>query len=379
VTIAEVISTGTELMQGRGADANFVFLSRYLTDRGLNVRYHATYGDRADDLERGLKLARARADLIVMTGGLGPTDDDLTRSTAAEVFHRPLVWRPRLWARIRRKLSRRAPINRRQAFLPRGARVVPNPTGTAPGFVIRDDTCTFVALSGVPDEMRAMLRRVRLPARPVRLQTFRIFGLPESVVEQKIAGRLGPHGITASRGLITVSVRGGEARRFMRRAFGARIVTEDERDLERVVGERLIEAGRTLAVAESCTGGLLTDRLTDVPGISKVLLESVVAYSNAAKVARLGVRPETLRRHGAVSRPTAVEMAHGVAVTSGAALGLSTTGVCGPTGRPIGLAWVGLWDGARAHTCRLTLRGDRRRIKSMIAYHALDLLRRALG
>lgn len=359
--IAEVISTGTELMTGRGADGNFVWLARYLTDRGCDVRYHATYGDRRDDLENGIKLARARADLIVMTGGLGPTDDDLTRAVVAEVFHRPLVFHPKLVKR------RRPRINLRQAYIPRGARVVRNPLGTAPGFVVRDGPVTLVALSGVPDEMRAMMRTVPLAGRPPRLQTFRLFGLAEAVVDEKLSG---DYGITVSGGQITVTFRGGpDRRRFMRRTFGDRIFTEDERGLEQVVGEALIASGRTLAVAESCTGGLVTDLLTDVPGISAVLLEGAVTYSNASKAARLGVR--VVR---AVCEETAVGMARGAAEGAGAQLGLSTTGVAGPGGHPVGLVWVAVWDG-RAHTRRLQLRGDRRRIKRFAAMHALDLLR----
>lgn len=359
--IAEVISTGTELMTGRGADGNFTWLARYLTDRGCDVRYHATYGDDRRDLENGVKLARARADLIVMTGGLGPTDDDLTRAVVAEVFHRPLAFHPRLVKR------RRPAINLRQAWIPLGARVVRNPRGTAPGFIVHDGDVMLVALSGVPDEMRAMMRSVRLPGGAPRLQTFRLFGLPEAVVDEKLDG---DYGITVSRGQITVTFRGGpDRRRFMRRTFGSNLFAEDERSLEFVVGEKLITSRRTLAVAESCTGGLVTDLLTDVPGISSVLLEGAVTYSNASKEARLGIR--VVR---AVSEETAVGMARGAAEGAGAQLGLSTTGVAGPGGHPVGLVWVAAWDG-RPHTRRLQLRGDRRRIKVLAAMHALDLLR----
>jgi nicotinamide-nucleotide amidase len=170
-----------------------------------------------------------------------------------------------------------------------------------------------------------------------------------------------------------VAFRGGpDRRRFMRRTFGDRLFAEDERGLERVVGEALIASRRTLAVAESCTGGLVTDLLTDVPGISTVLLEGTVTYSNASKASRLGVA--VVR---AVSEETAVGMARGAAESAGAQLGLSTTGVAGPGGHPVGLVWVAAWDG-RAHTRRLQLRGDRRRIKTLAAMHALDLLRQTI-
>ena len=296
-----------------------------------------------------------------MTGGLGPTDDDLTRAVVAEVFHRPLVFRPKLVKR------RRPAINLRQAYIPRGARVVRNPLGTAPGFVVRDGEVTLVALSGVPDEMRAMMRGVRLPGRAPRTQTFRLFGLPEAVVDEKLSGE---YGITVGRGQITVTFRGGpDRRRFMRRTFGSNIFTEDERALEHVAGEALIASGRTLAVAESCTGGLVSDLLTDVPGISAVLLEAAVTYSNASKETRLGMH--VVR---AVSEETAVGMARGAAESAGAQLGLSTTGVAGPGGHPVGLVWMAVWDGS-PHTRRLQLLGDRRRIKTLAAMHALDLLR----
>jgi nicotinamide-nucleotide amidase len=363
--IVEIISTGAELMHGRWADSNFVYLAQRLTQLGHDVRYHATYGDDRGDLERGLKLALARAELVIMTGGLGPTDDDLTRQVAAEVFHRPLVFRRELVKR------RRPAINLRQAYVPRGARVIRNPLGTAPGFLIRQGPTTFAALSGVPDEMRSMFASIPLPRRAARLQTFRIFGLSEAAVDTAVAGKIPPYGITVRRGCVTVVVR-GEARAFMRRKFGAHVFTEDDRELEQVAAAAL--AGRTLAIAESCTGGLITDRLTDVPGISRSLLETVVAYSNASKIARLGVRERTLRDHGAVSEQTAVEMARGVAERAGADVGLAVTGVAGPTGRPVGLVWIALWNGAPRER-RLDLRGDRRRIKMLAAAHALDLLR----
>lgn len=391
---AEVISSGTELMQGRGADGNFVYLARRLGELGHDVRYHSTYGDDRRDLDGGLKLALARADLVVMTGGLGPTSDDLTRDVASEVFHRPLEFRPALWrqivARFRRFGRVARAIQRVQARMPRGARALRNDQGSAPGFVLREGRQVFVALPGPPNEMQPMFEKFVAPtlgSRRPPLPTFRLFGLMESEVEEKVRpyfAKLGiPYGITVKRGAVTVVPRRGRHATWMRRTFGDRLFTEDERDLEAVVGERLIELRKTVAIAESCTGGLVADRLTDVPGISDVLLEAVVAYSDESKTDRLGVWSATLRRCGAVSSEVACEMAAGAARRAGADYGLSTTGIAGPSGgskeKPVGLVWIGLFHRGRARAFKkLYPNRPRRMIKERAADAALNVLRLGL-
>lgn len=391
----EILSTGTELLRGRGIDTNAAWLARELEAAGLEVRHRQVVDDHLGRLVDALKLAAARSDIILMTGGLGPTEDDLTRAAAAEAFHRELAFRPELWHRIqerfRRAKVRMAAIHRRQAFIPRGARALPNPHGSAPGFALRQDGVFFAALPGPPREMRPMFLRYVLPRLPRRADTLdwegRSFGVPEATVDEivrPIVGRRAAYGLTVQGGQVTIWLRAegpGRARtiadlsRRIRRALGESFY---EGDLHEVVARRLIETRTTFAVAESCTGGLVAHRLTEVPGVSAVFLEGVVAYSNASKVRLLGVPEDLLRRHGAVSEEVARAMALGVARRSGAALGAAVTGIAGPGGgtpaKPVGLCYMAV--GERVE--RKVFSGERSFVKERAAMHVLDMVRRAL-
>ncbi len=388
----EVLSTGTELLRGRTADTNLAWLAREAEMADLEVRHHQTVEDDPGRLVDALKLAAARSDVVLLTGGLGPTEDDWTRRVAAEAFHRPLVFRPGLWkvirARFRRYRLRMAAINRRQAYLPRGAAALPNPNGSAPGFLLRQDGVLFAALPGPPHEMqpmflRGVLPRIRRP-RGFDLWEGKSFGLSEAAVDEivrRIVGRRAAYGLTVRGGVVSIAIRAEGPRRRetlealarrVRSALGERFL---EGDLAEAVARKLIATGTTLAVAESCTGGLIAHLLTDVPGVSEVLIEAVVAYSNGSKVRRLGVPAELIRRHGAVSGEVARAMARGVARTSGADLGVAVTGIAGPSGgsrtKPLGLCFMAVGDRVE----RRVFPGDRGAVKARAANFALDMVR----
>ncbi len=391
----EVISTGTELLRGRTVDANLAWLGRRLEEAGCEMDGHQTVGDRLDALVEAIKLAAARSDVVLLTGGLGPTEDDLTRLAAAEAFRRPLMFRPDLWRRIRagfrRRRSRMAAVNRRQAFVPCGSWVLPNPRGSAAGFALRQYGVFFAAMPGPPGEMQPMFLRHVLPRirRPRRFEIWEggAFGLSEAAVDElvsRIVGGKASYGLTVRGGMVRIAVRTeGPRRRELAASISRRIreALRDcflEGDLPEVVAGMLIRSGTTIAVAESCTGGLISHMLTRVPGVSAVLLEAVVAYSNEAKVRRLGVPAEAIRLHGAVSEEVARAMALGVARSAGADIGAAVTGIAGPSGgsreKPVGLCFMAVGDRVE----RRVFSGDRETVKERAANHALNMVRLVL-
>lgn len=393
--VVEILSSGSELLRGRGLDLHLGWFGRRLEAAGLEIRHHQTLADDRRRLVDGLKLAAARSDIVILTGGLGPTEDDHAREAAAKAFHRPLVFRASEWKRIRdrfRSVRRKMSANnRRQAFLPKGARLIPNPRGTAPGFLIRDGGVIFAALPGPPNEMHPMFLKGVLPALKVR-RTFevwegRAYGIPEGTVDEtvsRIVGRSASYGLTVRQGQVNITIRGEGSRRKqilrtlarrVRAAFGDAFM---ERNLPEEVAHLLMDRGVTLAVAESCTGGLITHGLTEVPGVSSVLLEGVVTYSNASKTARLGVAPGLIRRHGAVSAEVARAMAAGVARSSGARLGAAVTGIAGPGGgskeKPVGLCFMAV----NGRVERRVFPGIRADVKLRAANFTLNMIRQAL-
>jgi len=388
----EILSTGTELLRGKNVDTNAAWLAQQLGKAGLEVAYHQTVDDHFGRLVDAVKLAASRADLILLTGGLGPTEDDYTRAVAEEAFHRPLVWKPEIWTSIRERFRKyklkMAAINKRQAYVPEGAAVLPNPNGTAPGFLLRQAGVTFVAMPGPPREMQPMfvghvLPKIRRTADFAVWEGFS-YGLPEGTVDEIVNGIVGKratYGLTVRIGRVNISIRAEGARRqqvlrdLSRRVVAALGPCYMDGELNEVVGRKLIETKTTVAVAESCTGGLISHRLTEVPGISDVLLESVVTYSNESKVRRLGVDPALIAEHGAVSEPVARAMALGVARTSGAAVGVAVTGIAGPGGgtarKPVGLCYMAVGDRVESRV----FSGDRTHVKERAAGYALNMLR----
>jgi nicotinamide-nucleotide amidase len=388
----EILSTGTELLRGKNVDTNSAWIAQKLADAGLEVRYHQTIDDHFGRLVDAIKLAASRSDLLLMTGGLGPTEDDYTRTAVEEAFHRPLEYRPELWkaieARFKRTGTRMAAINKRQAYVPKGAVVLPNPNGTAPGFLLRDGPVRFVAMPGPPREMQPMFLSHVLPRIRTRADfdvwSCNSYGIPEGTVDEivkKIVGARAGYGLTVSLGRVNISIRAEGPRRkkvladLSRRVCAALGDAYMDAEVHQVVAWKLMETGTTLAVAESCTGGLISHRLTEVPGISDVLLESLVTYSNESKVKRLGVDPALIAAHGAVSEEVARAMALGAARTSGAQVGLAVTGIAGPGGgserKPVGLCYMAVND----HVESKVFVGDRSHVKDRAAGYALNMLR----
>jgi nicotinamide-nucleotide amidase len=411
---ASLLAIGDEIVAGLTLDTNSAFLSEALRAAGVEVVGVLSVPDDEEAILRALERALEDAELAVTTGGLGPTADDLTTACVARLAGRALrLDEPSLRLVEERFRSRGLEMpanNRKQALLPEGCTVVPNPLGTAPGFlcpVERGGTTRHVAcLPGVPREMRRMTEetlvpwvRERQPGRRFASRVFSTFGLTESRMDELLAGVVSPAEARLSfraafpRLQARLSVSGGpgedlEARldaleRRVRERLGHHVYAVGDEGMEESVGRLLREKGLTLAVAESCTGGLIGSRITDVAGSSGYFLLGVVAYSNEAKQELLGVRPGTLADFGAVSTETAEEMAEGIRRRAGADLGLATTGIAGPGGgspeKPVGTVCVGLaWEGG-AWSKRYQL-GERERgwIKQMTAQIALDRARRHL-
>lgn len=401
----EVISTGTELMRGQSVDTNLAHIARQLLPMGLEVRYHSTYGDVLEDLSGGIRSALRRAQVVILTGGLGPTEDDMTREAAAKALQRTLVFHAEEFSRIRARFGRlRVPmarINRRQAYLPAGAQIVPNPRGSAPGFICTSAGKFFVALPGVPSEMEIMLEQTVLPALAARyrpekdfeIRTFRVFGLPEGTVDEALLRMVRRHrgleyGITVRGGMVTFSFKasGHEGERILnrlsevaRRRFGSALLGDGNTTLEGEVARLLREGDTSIALAESCTGGEVASRLTDISGISKALLEALVVYSNPSKSKRLLVPQGLIQSTGAVSKEVACAMAEGVVRTSGATIGAATTGVAGPTGgtseKPVGLVFIAVHGRGKTEVRRFSFPPERLTVKDRAASWTLNMLR----
>lgn len=385
--VAEILAIGDELIHGALLDTNSKWLAGELERLGAVVHRFTVTSDDPDQLRAALADACARADVVVATGGLGPTLDDRTRDVVAEVLGGPLWFDAPSWAQVHdylHKRGRQVPeSNRRQAFFPPGAAPIPNPVGTAPGFDVRIGRARFFALPGVPREMRVLAADYVLPAvaampglTPTAQLWLRILGPSEALLGERIEpfmvpGRNPAVGITATGGLLTIRIVATaptrEAAASACEATAAELrplvqqwlFAEGTLDLPELLLQRFAAAGRTLALAESCTGGLLAAKLTDIAGASKVLAGGVVAYSNASKVALLGVPEAVLAEHGAVSEPTAAAMASGARQRFAADFAVATTGIAGPDGgsvdKPVGTVCFGLATaaGTRAWTVRI--------------------------
>lgn len=408
--IAEVLAVGTELLMGQIANTNAQYISSRLPDVGIGVYYHSVVGDNPKRLKECLQLALSRADLIVMTGGLGPTQDDLTKETVAEAMNRKLVLDQEsldkmksFFAKLNRPMTEN---NVKQAYLPENSLIIRNRNGTAPGCIIVEGEKTVIMLPGPPSEMKPMFEETVIPyfmeKAEFRLVSkfLRIFGIGESAMESRIIDMIerqtnptiAPY---AKDGEVTLRVtarypKGPEKEDLItpvideiKQRLGDAVYSTENLNLEEVAAQRLLETHTTLAVAESCTGGLVSSKLTDIQGISEVFNRGFITYSNQAKRENLGVREETLDRYGAVSRETAVEMAEGARRVSGTDLGLSITGIAGPGGgtpeKPVGLVFVALAHKDGTYCKELNLWGNRTRIRSVTALHAFDMIRRHLS
>jgi len=407
----EIIAVGSELLTPFFQDTNSLFLTERLNDLGLGVSFKTLVGDDERDLLRAIRTALGRARLVIAMGGLGPTEDDRTRACVAKALGRELVPDPAVLAAIRKRFRRRGlPMtasNRKQALVIQGAEVLENPNGTAPGLWIETTRHKIVLLPGPPHELKPMFDkqvRPRLAAvgRGVTLRrTLRLTGLGESMMESLIKDLYGqvPAGIAvttlAGPGDLSIHLTyqgpgpatpasgllDGIQAAFARR-LGQWVYSADGQSLEAVVGALLTRRRKTLACAESCTGGLIGHRLTNVPGSSHYFLESAVVYGNRAKTRRLGVAPALIEKHGAVSAPVARAMAAGIRRTAAADYGLAVTGIAGPGGgtkrKPVGLVYTALAGPRGVSVERNLFWGAREQVKFLSSQRALDMLRKEL-
>lgn len=409
---AEILCVGTELLLGGTLNTNATYLSRGLAAIGVSVYHHSVVGDNPERLKNSLNLALSRADLVILTGGLGPTYDDLTKEMVAEYFHRPMELHEESLRRITVYFERLGRVmtdnNKKQALMPQGAVVFPNDHGTAPGLAVEENGKMAILLPGPPREMRPMFDEEVIPFLQKRSdvvfvsQNIHIFGMGESMVEsilkpmmlESLNPTVAPYAKDGEVMLrVTASAGDEQAARAMTEpmvqkiceTLGDVVYGVDIGDLQTAAVKKLTELGLKAATAESCTGGFVSKRLTEVPGSSAVFECGVCTYANRIKEQLLGVSRETLEQYGAVSRETAAEMACGVRRLSGADIGISTTGIAGPDGgteeKPVGLVYVGVDSDWYSDVLELRLsRGrvnERDLIRYLAASHALGQILKA--
>jgi len=416
LSTAAIIAVGSELLTPLRLDTNSLFITEQLNAIGVDVVTKAVVGDSGDELTHLFNAVRSRADVIVFCGGLGPTDDDITREAVAAALGRSIVEDESMTERLRARFAARGfavPMpesNRRQAMVPHGATVIENSRGSAPGLWLEDGGRVVLLLPGPPRELRPMLTalvagplKARASGSVLLRRVMKIAGRIESQTDEVLQPlyreweqMTPPIGATilAQLGQIELHLftRDSDAVRAVQRldsavargteVLGEDIFSVDGRPLEHVVGDLLVERGLTIAVAESCTGGLITSRLTDIAGSSRYVQESVISYSNEAKTSLLGVPAEMIAEHGAVSENVAFAMADGIRSRSGVGVGVGVTGIAGPSGgtpqKPVGTVAIAAVTArvTRSHVFRFS--GEREQVKFQASQAALDMVRRML-
>jgi nicotinamide-nucleotide amidase len=407
---AEIIAVGSEMLTPFRLDTNSLFLTEELNRLGIAVIRKNIVGDDRALLRGALLEALERADLVIATGGLGPTEDDLTREAVSDALGRRLAPNEQVLSHIRERFARMgrmmAPNNERQALVPEGAQVLPNALGTAPGLWIEERGRVLVLLPGPPGELRHIftervrpLLEQRTGARRMTHRMIRVAGMPESDLDHRIAAiykaypdvettiLATPEGIEIHLTLWSEDA-GAAARRLdelatrIAEALGEAVFSMNGETLDEVVARELTLAGATIAVAESCTGGMVSERLTNVPGSSIFFRGGVVSYSNEMKTAWVGVPAVLIERHGAVSAEVAIAMAEGARRSTGASLGLSITGIAGPGGgspeKPVGTVHIALATGQGTRERLFRFGGERDRVRRLASQSALEMLRRHL-
>ena len=406
---AEILAVGTEILLGDILNTNAQYLSKQLASLGIDVHFQTVVGDNEKRLTEAVNLAFSRADLIITSGGLGPTEDDLTKETCTLYFGEPLVedqkameMMEEFFQGLKRTMTDN---NKKQAMVPRGCTVMYNENGTAPGIIQEGKGKILMMFPGPPRELIPMFETYAKPYLAAKQdqifvsRVLRISKVGESEVEhllQDIIDRQTNPTIATYVKRFEVIIRltakaknEQEANRLIdpvaeeiHERLGINLYAEGETSVAEVVSKMLLERKETIAVAESLTGGMVASALVDYPGISASFLEGAVTYSNEAKMRRLGVKEETLQKYGAVSAQTAAEMAIGIAKTSGAGIGLSTTGIAGPGGgsaeKPVGTVYLGLWYHGKVKTKLVPLVGNRERIRIRAMEAAFDWLRRTM-
>ena len=407
---AEIIATGTELLSGGLLDTNSVFLSEEMLPLGIETAFKTVVGDSEKDMEETFRRAMDRANVVIITGGIGPTEDDITRKVIAKIVKKRLVLNEDALKAIHVKLAGRGKevmiANDRQALIPSGARLLPNPVGIAPGFFLDEEGAFIAVLPGVPLEMRAMFNQELKPVLAeraggklfIRRRVLHSFGFSESAVNQAIQEILRREepvvGLTAKESGVDIRIIAHEASAeqaqallertdaAIREKLGDAIYGVDGQSMEEVVGALLTQRRLKIAVAESCTGGLIGARLTNIAGSSGYFERGVVTYSNESKTEMIGVPAELIGRHGAVSSEVAAAMAEGIKQTARTGLGLAVTGIAGPDGgsdqKPVGLVYTALASSQGVKTAEYKFLGDREQIRMRASQMALDMVRKHL-
>jgi nicotinamide-nucleotide amidase len=406
-----IISVGTELLFGQIINTNTVYLSDQLNLLGVDVLFHHSVGDNPDRLKDVLRIALKESALIITTGGLGPTQDDLTKEVVAEVLHDSLVLHQPSLDRIEEAFNRMGrnmtENNKKQAMMPSRATIFENLEGTAPGFALEEDGKTIICLPGPPREMKSMFQKQAFPFLRIKSpgiiyhRMIRTFGIGESQAETSllsiINGQKDPTIATyAKEGETAIRIASKrdtieEAKAAteevilkMRDLIGEYIYSTENQELVEVVGKKLLEDNITISCTESCTGGLFAGKITDIPGISAVFDRGLVTYSNQAKIEELGVREETLNTHGAVSPETAIEMAQGLSRKTSSRLCISVTGVAGPDGgteeKPVGLVHMAIvYDGELTHKEIRTRNVNRKWNRDYTVLAMLDFINKTIN
>lgn len=403
---AEIITVGTEILLGDIVNTNSQFLAKELANLGVEVYYQGTVGDNEDRLLESLEESLNRSDMVITTGGLGPTKDDLTKETAAKLFNQELVFHEESWCEIEAYFNKLGKVptenNKKQAYFPKEAIVLKNNNGTAPGAILKKDNKTVIVLPGPPREMKPMFEESVKPYLQYLTddilvsKTLRFYGIGESSLENAIIDiineqsnpTIAPYAkdtevtlrITAkaiseevAMDLINPVIDKIEDR------VGQYIYSQGESTLEDTVAEMLVNKNLTISVAESCTGGMVSSNLINYPGISSVFMEGCITYSNEAKMKSLGVKKETLDKFGAVSEETAREMAEGIARRYNTNIGISTTGIAGPEGgtkeKPVGLVYFGIYINGKVKAKRYIFNGSRQQVRLRATKTILNDLR----
>jgi nicotinamide-nucleotide amidase len=407
---AHIITIGDELLIGQVINTNQAFIAGELSKIGIRTERMTTVRDGMEEILQALQESWTRSDLVLTTGGLGPTHDDVTKRAVCAFFETDVVSDTRVRKQIESLLKARrmewTSAAEEQTMVPRSATLFLNPAGTAPGLVLEKDHKTAVVLPGVPYEMREIMMQSvlpflseRAPGHRIIHRTLRTTGIPESMLAHKL-GPLDQHlqgaglaFLPSPRGVrLRISVQHPDASEaeekvrsietHLRSRIGKYIYGTEEEELEEVVGRLLGERGLTIATAESCTGGMIADKITHVSGSSAYFERGVVAYSNASKVHLLGVPDELIATHGAVSKEVALAMATGIQKAAGTDIGLSTTGIAGPTGgtpeKPVGLVWIGFSENSGSVALKFHFGDARLRVKERASQAALEVIRRRI-
>lgn len=406
---AEILAVGTELLLGNIVNTNAQYIAKRLADLGIEVYHQAVIGDNPKRLMDGYTAAFKRADLVITTGGLGPTKDDLTKEVAFDYFGKEAVLHKDILDNIEeyfKKINRNmVESNKKQAYFPMDVLILKNNHGTAPGCIIEEGNKTLIVLPGPPREMKHMFEDYVIPYLMkyqdgiLVSRVLRIIGIGESaaaeIIEDIIDKGKNPTIATyAKESEVTIRITAKanteeEAKKLIvpveeeiRKRLGIAVYGEGETQIEEVVGKILVDNKLTISTAESCTGGLLAGKIINYPGISTVFKEGVITYSNESKIKRLKVKKEILDKFGAVSSQVAAEMAEGIAKASGTDIGISTTGIAGPEGgsdeKPVGLVYIGLYIKGEVKTKELHLAGDRQKVRNTAVIRAIEWLRREL-